>query len=121
MRLYIATKWENRKAAKRFMEDMENQGHVITYNWTISEQASEEQAIKDLAGVINCDALVFLAEEEYPYTGALIEVGAAMGLGKPVYVIGSASVTRTLFFKHPLVRHGVDTFIEEVLHGEKVR
>jgi hypothetical protein len=121
MRLYIATKFENREVARRFMQDMEAEGHHITYDWTVGLQVDASQAIADLNAVITCDALVFLAAEEYNYQGALIEIGAALGLGKPVYVIGTASVTKTLFFKHPLVRHGVNIFTEEVLHGRQVR
>lgn len=115
MKIYVATKWENRENARKFMDYLENYGHEITYDWTIGQQVNEDQAIADMAGVVTADVLVFLADKELAYTGALIEVGAALGCGKRVYVLGDASVTKTLFFKHPLVRHGKVEFEREVL------
>ena len=110
MNLYVATKFELKDSAKKFMDDMEAIGHVITYDWTKSAQIDETQAINDMEGVRKADAVIMLADQEVAYTGTLVEVGAALGLGKPVYVRGNASVTRTLFFKHRLIRHTNDEF-----------
>jgi nucleoside 2-deoxyribosyltransferase len=112
MKIYVATKWENKARAKDIMNQLENLGHSITYDWTTQEQESSVQAANDIKGVQQADCVVGLFEWDFVYKGALIEVGAALGLEKPVFVLGDALITKTLFFKHPLVKH--ITSIEQV-------
>jgi len=101
--LYIATKWELwptvadlAVAAKRF-------GHTITYPWWVHEQASPEQALKDIAGVKTADVLIVLAEQEVPYRGVYVELGVALSAGIPVWLVGTG-LDQCLFAKHPLVK-----------------
>lgn len=101
MKFYVATKWEERARARQIMSQLIDAGHTITYDWTMQEQESGLQAQADLNGVIEADVLVFIAEQDLNYKGALIEIGAALGQGMPVVVIGDAPITETMFFKHP--------------------
>lgn len=105
MRIYIATKWEEQDRAKEVKAQLEALGHSITHPWWTYTQEGHETADDDLWGVLRADAVVFIAEKDLKYVGALIEVGCALGQNKPVFVLGDAPVTKTLFFKHGLVRH----------------
>jgi hypothetical protein len=90
-------------------------GHTLTYDWTIGEQLSPEQAVRDLNGVIESDFLAVLAERNLAYKGAYVELGAALASGKPVYIIGQG-MDECLFLKHPLVSYvaGVEEIIERL-------
>lgn len=104
MRVYVAGKWELRDRVQTIMHDLTLFRHVITYDWTVVEQESSTQAVKDAEGVQTADVLVLIAEEDVPYAGALVELGIAIGCGIPVFVLGNAPITRRcIFMKHPLV------------------
>lgn len=104
MRIYVAAKWELRARAQDVMHDLVQFRHTITYDWTVVEQESAVQAVKDAEGVQTADVLVLIAEEDVPYAGALVELGIAIGCGIPVFVLGTAPITRRcIFMKHPLV------------------
>jgi nucleoside 2-deoxyribosyltransferase len=109
MKVYVATKWEEKGRAREVMDQLEAAGHSITYDWTTSEQFSSEQARLDLYGVMTADALVFLAEQDLNYRGAYVELGVALATGIPVIVVGRA-IDRCLFVTLPTVRrvHSVD-------------
>ncbi len=122
MRIYVATKWENRRRAQDIMHDLSLFRHIITYDWTVVEQESSTQAVKDAEGVQTADVLVLIAEEDVPYAGALVEMGIAIGCGIPVFVLGTAPITRRcIFMKHPLVYFIDDvTQLIDWLHGESL-
>jgi hypothetical protein len=100
MRIYVATKWEERERAQAVMRVLYCLGHQITYDWTRSEQFSEEQALCDVMGIHNADMLVILAEKDLPYKGTYVEFGVALTLGLPVYIIGPG-FDRCIFVKLP--------------------
>lgn len=103
-RAYVATKWEEAPRAREVMLQLVEAGYEITYDWTVQEQESGAQAEADIDGVAAADIYVGIFEKDLKYTGALIELGAALGREMPVYIIGNAPVTETMFFKHPLVK-----------------
>jgi nucleoside 2-deoxyribosyltransferase len=104
MKVYVASKWENKDRVRGVMFTLETLGHTITYDWTQHDAAPVQQAILDMRGVTDADVVVGIFEEELSYAGALMEVGGAIALGKPVYILGHASVTgRAIFFQHPHV------------------
>lgn len=107
MKFYVAGKWEDREAVKKLQEALIELGHTITVDWTWHEKADEgypiQYSIDDIKGVQLADAYVGLFIEDYRYKGALVEMGAALGLHKRVYLIGHA-IDTCLFAKHPLVQ-----------------
>lgn len=112
MKVYVAAKWEERNRAREVMFRLVEAGHTITYDWTVQEQESGYQAEADIDGVVKANAYVGVFEKDLNYVGALIELGAALGIGIPVYVIGNAQVTKSMFFKHELVRWGIGSLLE---------
>ena len=103
MKVYVATKWENRPEASEVMRYLEGRGHEVTYDWTVQEQESAEQAIADINGVLRAERLVILAHQTLPYRGVYVELGAALASCVPVYLVGDG-LDLCLFSKHPLVR-----------------
>lgn len=104
MKIYIAGKWEDRHIVKAIMKQLKEQGYEITEDWTDHDDPTRRRdyAILDLDGVRRCDVLLALCEKEYPYKGLFCEVGAAIALGKPVYVLGHVCDS-CIFWDHPLV------------------
>lgn len=111
MNIYVATKWENMGRARETMALLTRQGHHITYDWTRCEQFSPEQALRDVQGVLDADALVFLADEGFQYKGAYVEFGIAVARGIPIYVDGPA-IDTCLFVRLPQVVRGLPPYTE---------
>jgi nucleoside 2-deoxyribosyltransferase len=107
LRIYVATKWEESARARQVMVDLVFAGHTITYDWTQAEQFSEDQAMKDKFGVMSADALVFIAEKDRAYSGALVEFGIAVARGIPIYILGPY-IDQCIFTLLPQVHRGID-------------
>lgn len=103
MKFYVGTKWEEAPRASDVMHELVGLGHEITHDWTKEVIESPGAAEKDINGVIKADALILICEKDLPYANMLVELGAALGTGKFVYVLGRAPVTKLLMFRHPLV------------------
>ena len=106
LRLYVCGKWEERPRIREVMATLRSFGHEITCDWTYADTVSRETAQRDLNGVVAAEAVVFVAEHDLNYKGALVEVGIALGRNIPVYVIGEAC-DACIFWQLPLVRKGV--------------
>jgi hypothetical protein len=102
MRIYVASKFEERDRVKGIQRQLIAAGHTITYDWTTNTEISAAQARADLDGVRTADALVLVAERDLPYCGSLVEVGIALGCDIPIYVIGCA-LDRCIFLLLPSV------------------
>jgi nucleoside 2-deoxyribosyltransferase len=89
MKFYIATKFENKLEVAKAKATLIAAGHEVPYDWTISQVKSTEQAQNDVNGVRNCDVVLALFEQEHRYKGAIAEIGMAIILGKPIFVIGN--------------------------------
>ena len=111
MRIYIATKWENSPRAKEVAAQLEAAGHSISYKWWECEQASQEQAERDMFGVVTADALVLIVERDLRYSGALTEFGMACVLNIPVFVMGNA-IDSNIFLRLSNVRRGIETLLQ---------
>jgi nucleoside 2-deoxyribosyltransferase len=119
LKIYVAGKWQERILCRTIMSELEKAGHKITCDWTNhdypdptlpeSEQRAflQRWALLDIAGVQDADVLVFVAFNKNDYRGAFVELGAAIGLGKRVFVIGNA-IDSCIFVAHPLVKKVVD-------------
>lgn len=108
MRIYVAAKYEDRDFVRSLYRTLESKGHEITCDWTdhdiYPEDAPNNQkayfAVDDINGVRECDLLIAVFLWERHQRGALIEIGAALGLGKPVAIIGDYENSSTLL-QHP--------------------
>lgn len=109
MKLYVATRWENRRYARMMMFKLVEAGHTITYDWTLNEEASTATAQRDLQGVREADALVLLADLPN-MMGAWVEFGAAAIRGIPIYVAGNAD-SRCIFLHLPNVHRGLEALL----------
>ena len=116
MKFYIGGKWYDKKAIQSVMQQVRQAGHTITHDWTTYEAKYTDKAqkmtvcsAKDIEGVRNCDIFVALmTDPEYPYRGTFTELGAAIALGKMVYVIGpkTTAAASNCFWWHPRIVHG---------------
>ncbi len=110
MRIYIATKFENAPRAIEVATQLEAVGHVITYKWWTNDTFSREQARKDMKGVRDADALVFIAETDVRYSGALTEFGMALAWGIPIHLLGNA-IDNNIFTSLDNVYRGIDRLL----------
>ncbi len=111
MRIYVASKFEEQTRVREVMAQLRTAGHAITYDWTMNEQISPEQARKDVMGVLSADALVLIAEKDLNYCGALVEFGIAIGRELPIFVIGDALNDRCIFMKLPNLIRGIQPLL----------
>ena len=111
MKIYVASRWEDRETTQEAMKTLISAGHTITTDWTTHDYPEkdvhkhlQEYAIADIEGVKNADVVVLLAISTPDYRGgATGEMTAAIALGKQVYLIGH-SMDGCIFTNHPLVR-----------------
>ncbi|MEZ4103564.1 MAG: nucleoside 2-deoxyribosyltransferase [Candidatus Paceibacterota bacterium] len=97
-KIYVAS--NNVERAQSVMSLLKQNGHTITFDWTIgienSREQDKEKAITERDAIRNSDALVYLWEENQE--SARYEAGMAMGLGKKVIVSGDH---KSFFFQLP--------------------
>ena len=91
MKVYIATKWENKRGAQNAAQILEAKGYEVTHRWFeagVEEGFNlRECAENDLEGVRAADVFVLLS---YPHKrGAFVEMGYFLAAhpGAPVYVV----------------------------------
>lgn len=99
MKLYLAHNW----AAREYLNNevlpvLLAAGHQTTSSWITKTQDPQEQAFnaeQDLEDVRQADALVHFSDQfgSTPGRGKYVELGYAVGIGKPVFVVGSGDET----------------------------
>lgn len=114
MKFYFAGPSAEWPMIRTWIQGAIDHGHFVTYDWTIDVEAYghgekkvtpphvlKRAAETDLAAACDCDVLVlFLIEGIY---GAMLEAGAALAMGKEVWLVtGTAAVRYSIFFEHPL-------------------
>lgn len=127
MKLYVAAPTAFMDDADALMVRLYNADHTITHDWTKAVRAARnggtpevrrESAIADLNGVKAADAVVAL----HPTAngrGVYCEIGAALGLGKPVLWYEPECAERPcVFANHPLVKHVTGDVVEAVANLE---
>lgn len=95
-KIYVACSSKEIDRAEKVMAMVRDLGGSITFDWTIDVRnygskapdfdTGHRCATADLGGVAAADAVIVL-DGEYSY-GRIVEHGAAMALGKPVFVSG---------------------------------
>ena len=122
MRIYVAGRFTHYERCRALMDALTDEGHTITMDWTrtdefgpdghpkhtehgkaapttIPQERLARHALNDIQGCVTAELVVVLADEVL--TGALIELGAALAAGVPVWVC--APYRWTIFWEHPLV------------------
>jgi hypothetical protein len=118
LRVYVAGKFHRYEEVRALIDALPD-GCVVTHDWTRTEEFDEDgkpnfspgeeadiprdqimmHAANDIRGVRTADLLILIGDEKL--CGALIEVGAAMAYGIPIWVVGP---TRwTIFWEIPSV------------------
>lgn len=114
MNFYIASKLENHAQVNALRERLVALGHAQTYDWTSHSPVFRsglnrvrEVSVMESNGVRHADFVVVL----WPGgRGTHVEMGMALGLGKPVVFISGiedhhdATQETCAFYHHPLVR-----------------
>lgn len=114
MKFYIATRLSNVAAMQAMRDHIIESGGVLSYDWSAHGMLGpskfdqwETIAKAEIEGVREADVLILLLPGG---RGAHIELGCALGLGKPVFVIGPQEAFDDgsygypcLFYHHPLV------------------
>jgi hypothetical protein len=112
MKIYVATSYDQKHIASRWMRRLEDCGHFITFDWTIAESPergelslseSEQRkiALLDSNGVRDAEIVWVLAPMKGG-CGCWFEMGLGVALGKEVIVSGDR---RTIFTALPEVRY----------------
>jgi len=117
MKIYLAGKWGDRKAIRKIMGELEEKGHEITHYWPTygipeirTVQNLSDFANQDIEGVRHADIVVVLmTDPAYAYRGSFTEVGAALGMDKPLFIVESpdpkAYCKTNCFYYHPAITH----------------
>jgi nucleoside 2-deoxyribosyltransferase len=119
MKFYLASSFKNLKNAALCIEYLEGLGHTCTHNWTLGVltdnlPVDQRRAVanEQIQGVSDADFVVGL----FPIRiGSSIELGAALGLKKVVYLVGAADPYEMHFFDIVNRRFG---HIHEITNNE---
>lgn len=113
MFIYVGGKWEEKPAARTVQLALTDAGHDIVSIWTGSKNTSSnkelmQQALIDFCSLMKADALVMVLNNESKYMSSspnrYVEMGIALGMGIPIYVIGAPREDE-IFHRLSWVRH----------------
>ncbi len=117
MKIYLASSFSLLAEIEIVCKALEDVGHEVLVKWWTRHKLKQKFSIlkpddfyaepeckyafnRDLQGVRDCDALVFVASDKMmAYSGASVEIGMAFALNKPVYSVG--------IFKNSAMYHGI--------------
>lgn len=105
MRVYVASKFEEKDRTRQVIEVLRNMGHQVTHDWTTEVPYAEGDprgppyyrkcAEEDVRGVETADAVILLSHPEGK--GMFVEMGIAIGRGIPIIAVGPH--WNTIFFE----------------------
>lgn len=109
MKFYVAGKWVDRERVRELYEWLIRHGHSITVDWTNHERPDaldvlRHYAYNDIWGATRCDVLIALLDKPYAFKGLWVEVGAALGADKEVWIVGREGDS-CIFLHHEGVKH----------------
>jgi nucleoside 2-deoxyribosyltransferase len=124
MKIYLAARFDRKDEVRELYNQLIEQGHEITYDWTThkmikpyheNQEIAHEYSSNDMEGVKNCDIFILITADGG--TGTFIELGAAIlsniKHNKPeIFVIGEHN-TKSIFYFHPSVKR--KNTVQEVL------
>ena len=105
--IYISSKAEYAPSWCEEKEELSESGFNLISTWIHESTDENDIDLKEfwarcIEEASSCDALILYDIKDSHLKGCLAEVGAALGNGKPVYVVGGNTALRTLKH-HPLV------------------
>lgn len=101
--VYVAANYgHDRGRAAEVAAELESAGYSIVNKWWLSEETDlQAVAIQDYNSMVRyADMLVVVMEQERPWQGVWVEIGMALALPIPVYVLGDAG-SSCVFMHHP--------------------
>jgi nucleoside 2-deoxyribosyltransferase len=85
---------------------------TCTYNWTIIDDNTThilDIVTHEITGVQSADVLIVIMDDpEYEYRGTFVEIGCALGLGKPILLYNPCELSfasTNIFYFHPNIKH----------------
>lgn len=116
LKIYVAGKWGDRENISKYIQDIQNHGFEISYDWTKNEiqecRTREEMSFfaeKDMNGVKTSNVVVILiTDKDYAYRGTFTEMGGALALNKTIFIVNpfeKAECHSNIFYWHPLIYH----------------
>lgn len=88
-RVYVSSSWEDKEVAHSIAILFMRMGYDITCEWwNHSGKNRLMYGIEDKIGVEDCDLFIFY-NGEHKTTSKFVELGIAIGLGKPVRIYGN--------------------------------
>lgn len=111
--IYVAGKFFDRVQIRKYMDELECMGFIISHDWCTYESNSSnrraDMARLDINGVKDADIVVILmTDPKYAYRGSFTELGTALALNKTVYIIcddPKSQCCTNVFFHHPNIIH----------------
>lgn len=104
MKIYLAGKWEEHDAIAKYATELRAEGHEITHPWfeePFLQLPKEKAAEEDVLGVIQAEVVIFVFEKPLAYSGALTELGIAIGTFNTIIIVGHGA-DRNIFAGHLL-------------------
>lgn len=113
MKFYIASKFENKKRIIEISTQLKAAGHEISFDWSNAKTDNLAEAVYDIRGIKNCNAIIGVFEEDYKYKGAIFELGIAFAYYKPIFILGN-QLDKMIFMKLPQIHkvHDITDIIE---------
>ena len=120
-KFYIASSLDNVANVRHATEQMVLAGYTKTYDWTTHGRVHDIKELgliaqKELKGVVDADFLVLLMPAKL---GSHVELGAALALNKPVYLIENGiEYEEKSFYNLQNVRRysNIDSLIKELIN-----
>lgn len=126
MRFYLASSYARRAELQEYRSMLHDRSHIVTSRWLCADQADrspaarERYADEDLADVAAADVLILWTNSRDTPSlrnGRMVECGYAMGLGKPVWIVGARE---NLFLEHSRVLQ-FGSFEEVLRHLDRIK
>jgi hypothetical protein len=129
MKVYVSCASERADLANEVMQHLQDEGHAVTFDWTIdisNEDSMDSEELAARAGkavmsVLASDVLVLLVTKDMHSRGSMIEVGIALGKDIAVLVAELEEGFRHFFSYHPKVwrAHSVMGIVKQLSAMEK--
>jgi len=112
MRIYVASKFENKEEVRHAYKLFREAKHQITFDWTQEDASSKlgqerisylkECADRDFCGVVSADCFVLIAHPGMK--GAYVELGIALKTLIQICIVGDREIVDNIFFHMPNIR-----------------
>lgn len=96
MKIFLAAPWAHRELANHAADKLRLAGFAVTSRWLTAEETDEpaeliQQALNDAEDIIASDIVVVLNTQERgkETSGKAVETGIALGIGRPVIIVGA--------------------------------